>query len=57
MKQTITAKLKLQTAPTQFAALRETQLAYRDALNQRASLQLCTCQDQQSARLAAGVLR
>lgn len=33
MKQTITAKLKLQTDPTQFAALRATQLAYRDALN------------------------
>ncbi|WP_201387001.1 RNA-guided endonuclease TnpB family protein [Ktedonobacter sp. SOSP1-85] len=33
MKQTITAKLKLQTDPTQFVALRETQLAYRDALN------------------------
>ncbi|WP_201364112.1 RNA-guided endonuclease InsQ/TnpB family protein [Dictyobacter formicarum] len=33
MKQTITAKLKLQTTPTQFAALRATQLAYRDALN------------------------
>ncbi|WP_201379798.1 RNA-guided endonuclease TnpB family protein [Ktedonobacter sp. SOSP1-52] len=33
MKQTITAKLKLLTDPAQFAALRETQLAYRDALN------------------------
>jgi len=29
----ITAKLKLQTTPTQFRALRATQLAYRDALN------------------------
>ncbi len=29
----ITAKLKLQTTPEQFAALRATQLAYRDALN------------------------
>jgi putative transposase len=33
MKQIITAKLKLHTMPTQFAALRHTQLAYRDALN------------------------
>ena len=33
MKQIITAKLKLHMDPTQFAALRRTQLAYRDALN------------------------
>ncbi|HEX6482822.1 MAG TPA: transposase [Ktedonobacteraceae bacterium] len=33
MQQIITAKLKLLTTPEQFAALRETQLAYRDALN------------------------
>ena len=33
MKQMITAKLKLCTDPSQFAALRQTQLAYRDALN------------------------
>ena len=33
MKTVITAKLKLQTTPEQFAALRMTQLAYRDALN------------------------
>ena len=33
MKQVITAKLKLHTNPTQFQALRTTQLAYRDALN------------------------
>jgi putative transposase len=33
MKITITAKLKLQTTPEQFATLRATQLAYRDALN------------------------
>ncbi len=33
MKTTITAKLKLTTTPDQFAALRQTQLAYRDALN------------------------
>jgi predicted transposase len=33
MKQVITAKLKLHTTPEQFAALRATQLAYRDALN------------------------
>ena len=33
MKQIITAKLKLHTTPQQFAALRQTQLAYRDALN------------------------
>lgn len=33
MKITITAKLKLQTTREQFAALRATQLAYRDALN------------------------
>ena len=33
MKQTMTAKLKLLTTPEQFAALRQTQLAYRDALN------------------------
>src|SRR5689334_16438747 len=30
---TITAKLKLHTTPHQFRALRQTQLAYRDALN------------------------
>src|SRR5215469_2985574 len=30
---TITAKLKLQATPEQFRALRQTQLAYRDALN------------------------
>ncbi len=33
MKQVITAKLKLHTTPSQFQALRTTQLAYRDALN------------------------
>src|SRR5579883_2833051 len=33
MKQVLTAKLKLQTTPDQFRALRQTQLAYRDALN------------------------
>jgi len=33
MQQIITAKLKLITTPDQFAALRTTQLAYRDALN------------------------
>lgn len=33
MKQRITAKLKLHTSPEQFKALRQTQLAYRDALN------------------------
>jgi len=33
MQQIITAKLKLITTPAQFALLRETQLAYRDALN------------------------
>jgi putative transposase len=33
MKQIITAKLKLITTPEQFAALRQTQLAYRDGLN------------------------
>ncbi len=33
MQQIITAKLKLTTTPEQFAALRQTQLAYRDALN------------------------
>ena len=34
MDTTITAKLKLVTTPEQFALLRQTQLAYRDALNQ-----------------------
>ena len=34
MKQIITAKLKLHTTHEQFAALRKTQLAYRDALNE-----------------------
>ena len=34
METTITAKLKLVTTPEQFRALRRTQLAYRDALNQ-----------------------
>jgi len=33
MKQLISAKLKLHTDPAQFQALRQTQLAYRDALN------------------------
>ncbi|HUY76331.1 MAG TPA: transposase [Ktedonobacterales bacterium] len=33
MKQVLTAKLKLHTTPDQFRALRQTQLAYRDALN------------------------
>src|SRR5256886_14367201 len=33
MKTVITAKLKLNTMPEQFKALRATQLAYRDALN------------------------
>src|SRR6266849_9196529 len=33
MKTVITAKLRLQTTPEQFAALRAMQLAYRDALN------------------------
>ncbi|HEY4388370.1 MAG TPA: transposase [Ktedonobacteraceae bacterium] len=33
MKQALTAKLKLHTTPEQFKQLRDTQLAYRDALN------------------------
>jgi len=33
MQQIITAKLKLTTTKEQFAALRQTQLVYRDALN------------------------
>ncbi len=33
MKQMLTTKLKLHTTPSQFRALRQTQLAYRDALN------------------------
>src|SRR5215472_13774540 len=33
MKICVTAKLKVKTTPEQFAALRATQLAYRDALN------------------------
>jgi len=33
MKQLMTAKLKLHTGPEEFRALRQTQLAYRDALN------------------------
>src|SRR2546430_10438334 len=33
MKQVLTAKLKLHTTPEQFQKLRQTQLAYRDALN------------------------
>ena len=33
MKQVLTAKLKLLSKPEQFQALRQTQLAYRDALN------------------------
>ena len=33
MKQVVTAKLKLYTMPEQFQVLRQTQLAYRDALN------------------------
>src|SRR5437660_8373652 len=33
MKMVMTAKLKLQTTPEQFAKLRTTQLAYRDSLN------------------------
>src|SRR4051794_21723667 len=33
MKTVITAKIKLQTTPEQFAKLRTTQLAYRDSLN------------------------
>jgi putative transposase len=33
MKATLTAKLKLHTTPDQFQALRQTQLAYREALN------------------------
>src|SRR5215469_4641812 len=33
MRITLTAKLKLTTTPEQFAALRATQLAYRDGLN------------------------
>ncbi len=33
MNTTLSAKLKLHTTPEQFKALRETQLAYRDALN------------------------
>jgi putative transposase len=33
VKQTLTAKLQLTTTPEQFAALRTTQLTYRDGLN------------------------
>lgn len=34
MNTTVTAKLKVHTTPEQFRALRATQLAYRDALNE-----------------------
>jgi putative transposase len=33
MRTALTTKLKLHTTPDQFSALRQTQLAYRDALN------------------------
>lgn len=41
MQTTLTAKLKLTTTPEQFAALRATQLAYRDGLKRVEPICLC----------------
>ncbi len=47
MQTTLTAKLKLMLTPEQFAALRQTQLAYRDALNLVSQYAFQPWQDQQ----------
>ena len=51
MQTTITAKLKLITTPEQFAALRQTQLAYRDALNQASQYAFAHGKTSKSQRL------
>src|ERR1051326_4599626 len=51
MQTTITAKLKLVTTPEQFAALRQLQLAYRDALNQASQYAFAHGKTSKSQRL------
>jgi hypothetical protein len=51
MQTTITAKLKLVTTPEQCAALRQVQLAYRDALNQASQYAFAHGKTSKSQRL------
>src|SRR5215475_10438827 len=51
MQTTITAKLKLATTPEQLATLRQTQLAYRDALNQASQYAFAHGKTSKSQRL------
>jgi hypothetical protein len=51
MQTTITAKLKLVSTPEQFAALRQVQLAYRDALNQASQYAFAHGKTSKSQRL------
>src|SRR5437763_16719503 len=57
MKQVLTAKLKLLPTSEQFQALRQTQLAYRDALPLRLAVLVCAWQEEQPAVVATRVLR
>src|ERR1051326_1627507 len=55
MQTTLTAKLKLVTAPEQFRQLRLTQLAYRDALNQTSQHAFAHGKTSNSRRLHRGL--
>ncbi|HEY7124844.1 MAG TPA: transposase [Ktedonobacterales bacterium] len=54
MKTTLTAKLKLTTTPDQLALLRQTQLAYRDALNFVSAYSFAHGKTSNTKRLQAG---
>lgn len=55
MKQVITAKLRLQTTPEQFAALRATQLAYRAGLNAVSHYAFAQCKTSSVTKLHKGM--
>ena len=55
LQTTITAKLKLVTTPEQCAALRQTQLAYRDALNQASQYAFAHGKTSKSQRMHHGL--
>src|SRR5262245_35006578 len=54
MRQALTAKLKLTTTPEQLALLRQTQLAYRDALNFVSTYSFAHGKTSNTKRLQAG---
>jgi putative transposase len=57
MQQTIIAKLKLKTTPEQYQALRQTQLAYRDALNYASQYAYAHAKLSAAERLQQGTYR